>query len=83
MTTDNPIAPILQAYVQPWHAALADPSAAQERILQQLLAVYAQTDYGQQHGAERISSIADFRAAFPVMTYADYERLVHPTPLTN
>jgi hypothetical protein len=76
MTTDNPIAPILQAYVQPWHAALADPSAAQERILQQLLAVYARTDYGQQHGAEHVGSIADYRAAFPVMTYADYEPLL-------
>jgi hypothetical protein len=77
MNAENPIAPILQAFVQPWHDALVDPPAAQERVLQQLLATYAQTEYGQQCGAERIGSIADYRAAFPVMTYADYEPLLH------
>jgi hypothetical protein len=76
MNAENPIAPILQAFVQPWQDALADPPAAQERVLQQLLATYAQTEYGQQRGAERIGSIADYRAAFPVMTYADYEPLL-------
>jgi hypothetical protein len=76
MTAENPIAPILRAFVQPWHDALADPPAAQERVLQQLLATYAQTEYGQQRGAEHIGSVADYRAAFPVMTYADYEPLL-------
>ncbi len=76
MSAENPIAPILQAFVQPWHDALADPSAAQERVLRQLLTIYAHTEYGQQHGAEQISSIADFRAAFPVMTYTDYEPIL-------
>jgi phenylacetate-coenzyme A ligase PaaK-like adenylate-forming protein len=76
MSTENPIAPILQAFVQPWHDALVDLSAAQERVLQQLLATYAHTEYGQQRSAERISSIADYRAAFPIMTYADYEPLL-------
>ncbi|MBN1964047.1 MAG: GH3 auxin-responsive promoter family protein, partial [Anaerolineae bacterium] len=76
MSSDNPIAPILQAFVQPWHDALADPPAAQERLLQQLLSIYAQTEYGQQHHADRVGSIADYRAAFPVQTYADYEPIL-------
>jgi hypothetical protein len=76
MNAENPIAPILQAFVQPWHNALADPPAAQERVLQQLLATYTQTEYGQQRGAEHVGSIADYRAAFPVMTYAGYEPLL-------
>jgi hypothetical protein len=76
MSADNPIAPILQAFVQPWHDALADPAAAQERVLQQLLGIYAHTEYGRQHRAEQVGSIGDFRAAFPVQTYADYEPLL-------
>ncbi|NDJ75357.1 MAG: GH3 auxin-responsive promoter family protein [Chloroflexi bacterium] len=76
MSADNPIAPMLEAFVQPWHAALEDPAAAQETRLQELLQVYAKNEYGQQHHAETIGSIADYRAAFPVQTYADYQPLL-------
>jgi hypothetical protein len=72
MTADNPIVPILQAFVQPWHDALADIPATQERVLQDLLEIYARAEYGQQHHAESIGSIDDYRAAFPVKTYEDY-----------
>ncbi|HEX3049872.1 MAG TPA: GH3 auxin-responsive promoter family protein [Aggregatilineaceae bacterium] len=73
---ENPIAPMLQAFVQPWHDAIADPAAAQERLLKILLTIYAKTEYGQQHGAERIGSIEEYRRAFPVMTYSDYEPIL-------
>ena len=76
MSAENPIAPILQAFLQPWHAALADPAAAQERGLHELLQIYARTEYGQQHHAEQVGSIADYRAAFPVQTYSDYEPIL-------
>ncbi len=76
MSADNPIIPILQAFVQPWHGALADPPAAQERVLQHLLKIYAQSEYGRQHRAEQIGSVADYRAAFPVKTYADYQPIL-------
>ncbi len=77
MTTEpNPIAAFLPAFIQPWHDALADPAAAQERVLRQLLKVYAKTEYGRQHHAESVGSLADYRAAFPVQTYADYEPLL-------
>jgi hypothetical protein len=67
---------MLQAFIQPWHDALADPAVAQERVLQELLKIYAKTDYGHQHRAEQIGSLADYRANFPVMTYADYEPIL-------
>lgn len=76
MPEDNPIAPILQAFVQPWHTALENPAAAQERLLEQLLAIYARTEYGQQHRAEAVGSLSDYRAAFPVQTYQDYYPLL-------
>jgi hypothetical protein len=75
-SADNPIAPILQAFVQPWHDALANPPSSQDRILSDLLAIYARTEYGRAHGAEKIGSMAEYRAAFPIKTYADYEPLL-------
>jgi phenylacetate-coenzyme A ligase PaaK-like adenylate-forming protein len=76
MSAENPIAPILRAFLQPWHTALDDPPAAQERILQELLGIYARTDFGRQHHAEQVGSIADYRSAFPVQTYAGYEPIL-------
>jgi GH3 auxin-responsive promoter len=66
----------ITAMIQPWHAALANPAQAQEKVLQTLLAIYAQTDYGRQHGVEKVSSIADYRKAFPVATHEDYRPLI-------
>jgi phenylacetate-coenzyme A ligase PaaK-like adenylate-forming protein len=76
MSAENPIAPILQAFLQPWHTALADPPSAQERVLQELLGIYARTEYGQRHRAEQVGSVADYRAAFPLRTYAEYEPIL-------
>ncbi len=73
MSAENPIAPILQAFVQPWHNALADPASAQERLLRNLLSIYARTEYGQQHHADQVGSIAEYRAAFPVMNVTRLE----------
>ncbi len=76
MTAENPIVPILTAFVQPWYDALADPAATQENVLQQLLKIYAKTEYGQQHGADHIGSVEEYRAKFPVQTYQDYYPLL-------
>jgi len=59
----------LKSMLEPWHKAAADPAAAQEQILQKLLGIYAQTGYGAQHNAARVSSTAGYRQAFPVITY--------------
>jgi hypothetical protein len=41
----------------PWQTAIANPAAAQQNILQQNLSIYAQTEYGKQHQADRISTL--------------------------
>lgn len=76
MSQENPIVARLQAFIQPWYAALDDMPTAQENLLENLLKIYAQTEYGQQHHAGQVGSIRDFRDAFPVMTYEDYQPLL-------
>jgi len=68
---------MLQALLQPWHDAVNDPAKAQQAVLHRLLSIYAQTDYGAQHGAAHIDTIADYRCAFPITTYdTDYRPLI-------
>jgi hypothetical protein len=62
---------MLTHMLRPWHEAIADPAKAQEAVLHKLIADYAKTGYGKQHGAENIETLADFRRVFPVMPYED------------
>ncbi|HSQ16345.1 MAG TPA: GH3 auxin-responsive promoter family protein, partial [Anaerolineales bacterium] len=66
----------LKQMLRPWEAALENPTSAQEGVLHQLLLQYAQTGYGQTHGAGVIESLADYRRAFPVANYADFRPLI-------
>jgi len=75
MATTDPQA-MLSAMLQPWHTAVNDPAKAQEEVLRRLLAIYAQTDYGTEHGATQAGTVADYRRAFPVMTYESYKPLI-------
>ncbi len=75
MVNSDPKA-MLNALLQPWHDAVSDPTKAQQEVLQRLLKIYAQTDYGAQHGAAQIGTIEDYRRAFPVATYEDYRPLI-------
>jgi hypothetical protein len=63
--------------LQPWQISLEDPARAQEIVLQRFLGIYSQTEYGQEHGAGDVGSIADYRAKFPVATYDDYKPLIN------
>jgi hypothetical protein len=45
-------------------------------VLHKLVGDYAKTKYGQQHDADQIGGIDDFRRAFPVMRYEDYRPLI-------
>ena len=78
MTDRDPqeLAEMLQGMLQPWHEAIANPAKAQEDVLHTLLEGYAQTEYGAQHGARQIATIADYRRSFPVATYEDYQPLI-------
>ena len=67
---------MLGALLQPWFDAVADPAAAQERVLQSLLLDYAQTQYGREQGAAQIETIADYRRAFPAKNYEAYKPLI-------
>jgi len=67
---------MLTAFLQPWQEALQDPARAQEACLQRYLQIYAQTEYGRQHGAAQVDTITDYRRAFPVMDYEAYKPLV-------
>jgi hypothetical protein len=76
--TEGPTAPaeMLAAMLQPWHDSVRDPVLAQEAVLHRLLQIYAQTEYGQQHGAAHVGTLADYRRSFPVATYDDYKPLM-------
>jgi hypothetical protein len=67
---------MLTGLLQPWHDAVADPVRAQDEVLHRLLQSYARTDDGTQHGAGHIDTIADYRRAFPIRTYQDYQPLI-------
>ena len=78
MTNIDPqaVAEILAAMLQPWHDGVNAPAKTQEQVLHRLLQIYAQTDYGVQHGVAQIESTADYRRAFPITTYAEYKPLI-------
>ena len=78
MSATNPqqMIGMLNALVQRWNDAVADPGTAQHQVLARLLQIYAQTDYGKQHNAAQISKMEDYRRAFPVTTYESYKPLI-------
>ena len=78
METQSPQTMLAQLdnFIQPWHAAISDPAKAQLQLLSALLAHYTHTEYGEQHNAENISGIDDFRRYFPIATYEDYRPLI-------
>jgi len=69
MTDQGAALQMLKGFVQPWQEALGDPVGAQQRVLESLLKTYAATEYGARYGASTIQTLADFRKAFPVVTY--------------
>ena len=78
MSSSDPraMSEMLTALLQPWHSAVEDPVGAQQDVLQFLLSVYANTGYGRQHSAGQVETLRDYREAFPVATYDDYEPLI-------
>jgi hypothetical protein len=70
---------LLGQMLKPWHDSLENPGKTQEEVLHHLLSDYAKTDYGLQHGAGNISTLEDYRRAFPIATYDDYKPLIQQT----
>src|SRR5690242_20202702 len=50
-------------------AALADADAHREHVLADLLAFNAKTEFGREHGFDRIRTLADFQRAVPIQDY--------------
>jgi hypothetical protein len=67
---------MIREFLEPWHKAVAQPECAQEEVLHRILTIYAQTDYGRQHGADQIQTLADYRRALPVASYESYRPLI-------
>jgi hypothetical protein len=67
---------IVTGMLQPWQEAVSDPAAAQKEVFKNLLSDYAKTAYGAQHGAGKVSTIDEYRQAFPVATYEDFKPLI-------
>jgi hypothetical protein len=72
----NVLAEMLKALLHPWHEAASDPEKAQQEVLHHLLQIYAQTEYGRQHGVSNVGTLEDYRRAFPAATYDDYKPLI-------
>jgi len=70
---------ILGQMLKPWHDSLENPGKTQEGVLHNLLKDYAKTNYGIQHGAGNISTLEDYRRAFPIATYDDFKPLIQRT----
>jgi hypothetical protein len=77
--TSQDMQEMLKGYVQPWYEALADPAAAQQAVLQRFLAGYARTRYGQEHQASAVTTLDEYRRAFPIVTYEDIKPLMQRT----
>jgi len=76
MTEQNAAVERIKGALQPWQNALADPTGTQQKVLTSLLKIYAQTGYGAGHNAANLETIEEYRRAFPVVTYDDYEPLI-------
>jgi len=66
----------MKGMVAPWHQSLQDPKTFQEKTLQRLLAIYSQSEFGQDHQTESISSYQDFREKIPIRTYEDFQPIL-------
>jgi hypothetical protein len=66
---EDSINSILSPFIQPWYDSLANPQGAQEQILSDLLKKYATTDYGLKNKADKIKSISEYQANFPIINY--------------
>ena len=79
MTTDiDPKAAeqMIAGLLKPWHEAVDNPERAQTEVLHRLLKDFRQTRYGDQHGADQINTLNDYRRAFPIATYEVFKPII-------
>jgi hypothetical protein len=67
---------VLDEFLKLWWQSLENPQEAQKAVLRKLLSGYKQTRYGVAHSVDKIASIEQFRASFPIITYEDLKPLI-------
>ena len=60
---------VFKPIIGAWYESLENPQASQEQTLSKLAGLYTKTLYGKKHYASEVSTITDYRAKFPVLTY--------------
>lgn len=70
------VAGMLNVALQPWHEAVQDPAAAQQKVMAHLLEVYARIGFGKERGLGSVQTLDDFRRAVPATTYEGYLPLI-------
>lgn len=66
----------MKVMIAPWQQSLENPQKAQEAVLEKLVSLYSQSDYGVKHHSDHVSSITDFQQAFPIQSYEDYKPII-------
>ncbi len=84
----------LEGIVNPWYESLKNPDESQQRLLHELLGLYARTNYGLERGADKIRTVEEFKNRFPTIGYKelspylesvrqnDYKVILPEPPLT-
>jgi hypothetical protein len=65
---------IFQPLIGSWYKSLENPQTSQRHVLLNLTTLYAKTDYGKKYDASEVSTIADYRAKFPILNH----RILNP-----
>jgi len=60
---------LLSSILEPWYGSLDDPAEAQRRVLEELVGMYAKTEYGKENSASTINKMEDYRRNFPKINY--------------
>ena len=63
----------LRRQLQAFEAATHDPQQVQENLLKRILQRHDFTDFGRDHGFDKIHSVADFRRQLPISPYEYHE----------
>ncbi len=76
MENTQQITAMVTGLLQPWQKSLEHPADVQQEVLCRLLQIYAATEYGARHSADKVKTVEEYRRAFPITTYEDYKPLM-------
>ena len=59
----------ITSLITPWYNAIKTPEISQKNVLDGLLQIYQQTDYGRSNHADAVHDVISYRNNFPVTSY--------------